>query len=206
MEWALRIKVFRQHMGYKQTVAAEILGVSQATLSKWESGVSKPTTAAKSIIFRTIARDDDNALVARHKFWIDRSNERHVLYNLRSGKALAISPASRRALGVRASEGQDLFIQEIVHESQQIIRERTEALVATWDKDVLGVSMIAMMYDAPRHRVILGQHNVTPLFVGSTIYTHAYLTPAELPDPSAAPAAGYTIHTIYGDELVTSGW
>jgi transcriptional regulator with XRE-family HTH domain len=203
MEWALRIKAFRRHLGYKQTAAAEALGISQATLSKWEAGLFQPTAAAKSFIYKALTQDDDNAIVARSKFWINRSQDRHVLYNVSSGQIIAMSPASLCAQGIHNADKKDLFIRGSVHESQQITRESMEAILLTWDKDILRISTTAKMYDAQRNRLVIGQHDVMPLFVGSTVYVHACLSPAEgLNDPTI-PRNSYTIHTIYGDELTS---
>lgn len=42
MEWAASIRRLRQSNGWKQAVLAELLGVDQATVSRWERGLQTP--------------------------------------------------------------------------------------------------------------------------------------------------------------------
>ncbi|MEL7029125.1 MAG: helix-turn-helix domain-containing protein [Pseudomonadota bacterium] len=45
INWSVLVKDFRRLNGLKQEAAAELLGVRQATLSRWESGIAAPTIA-----------------------------------------------------------------------------------------------------------------------------------------------------------------
>ncbi len=204
MEWALRIKAFRRVMGYKQSAAAEVLGVSQATLSKWEAGIYEPTLAAKSFIFKKLSKDNHDAVLARTKYWIDRSEDRHALYNLETGQVIALSPRSRNALGLVSTDRGELFIASIVHESMQHNRENMEVLLSQWDKDVLSISGTAVMYDATQGRIIVGRHHIIPVFVETTLYAHVHLSPGAGIDNSDHQEDCYSVQTIYGDEIVTS--
>lgn len=56
IDWTVLIHQFRQQEGLKQEAAAQILGVSQATLSRWESGRSTPTVGVQNRLLKKLRR------------------------------------------------------------------------------------------------------------------------------------------------------
>jgi transcriptional regulator with XRE-family HTH domain len=52
VDWPSLIAEFRRARGLKQDAVAHDLGVSQATVSRWESGASTPCTAMQNKLFR----------------------------------------------------------------------------------------------------------------------------------------------------------
>lgn len=50
MNWAILIREIRRARGLKQEAAADLFGVRQATLSRWESGTATPTVAMQARI------------------------------------------------------------------------------------------------------------------------------------------------------------
>ncbi len=58
MKWALLIHEIRRARGLKQEAAAEIFGVSQATLSRWEKGAVEPTIGMRHRILKIMQEID----------------------------------------------------------------------------------------------------------------------------------------------------
>ncbi|MGD2132674.1 MAG: helix-turn-helix transcriptional regulator [Maricaulaceae bacterium] len=55
-DWPTLLREFRASNGLKQAAAADHLGVSQATISRWERGEIEPTTAIRNRIFKALRR------------------------------------------------------------------------------------------------------------------------------------------------------
>ncbi len=59
MHWGDLIRQLRRTCGLKQAVAAELFGVTQPTLSRWETGRSIPSLAFQSRILRVVRREQE---------------------------------------------------------------------------------------------------------------------------------------------------
>lgn len=57
MEYKEAIKELRQRMLVSQTELAEILGVSFATVNRWERGLHQPTFAAKRKLVKLFSKN-----------------------------------------------------------------------------------------------------------------------------------------------------
>lgn len=57
MEWAGRIVRLRAARGWKQAAVAEMLGVDQATISRWERGLQSPDVTARRKLSRLFLRE-----------------------------------------------------------------------------------------------------------------------------------------------------
>ena len=57
LDWPTLLREFRNLNGLKQAAAAERLGVSQATISRWERGAIEPTTAMRNRLFQALRHD-----------------------------------------------------------------------------------------------------------------------------------------------------
>jgi transcriptional regulator with XRE-family HTH domain len=56
IDWASLLLDYRKTRGLKQAAAAEDFGVSQATVSRWESGASEPAIATRNRLLRFARR------------------------------------------------------------------------------------------------------------------------------------------------------
>lgn len=61
MDWAGRIVRLRAARGWKQAAVAEMLGVDQATVSRWERGLQSPDVAARRRLSRLFLREHPEA-------------------------------------------------------------------------------------------------------------------------------------------------
>jgi ankyrin repeat protein/DNA-binding XRE family transcriptional regulator len=59
MHWGDLIRELRRTCGLKQEVAAELFGVTQPTLSRWETGKSTPSVAIQARILGVVRREQD---------------------------------------------------------------------------------------------------------------------------------------------------
>lgn len=98
------LRVWRSLRRVKQAHAAELLGVSQATVSRWESGAQTPSEAQAARLRALMAARLDGAadraladLVARC------ADEAHLVCDL-THRLLAVSPARARCWGVPAGD------------------------------------------------------------------------------------------------------
>jgi transcriptional regulator with XRE-family HTH domain len=57
IDWPVLLREFRSSRGLKQEAAAEYFGVSQASISRWECGASRPTTAMCNRLLTELRRD-----------------------------------------------------------------------------------------------------------------------------------------------------
>ncbi|MGE0426045.1 MAG: helix-turn-helix transcriptional regulator [Reyranellaceae bacterium] len=98
------LRVWRAMRRMKQGHAAELLGVSQATVSRWESGRQTPTHSERDAL-RTLmaARLDGAADLALGRLVRGSSREVHLICDL-THRLLAASPARERRWKVAASE------------------------------------------------------------------------------------------------------
>jgi transcriptional regulator with XRE-family HTH domain len=97
------LRRFRRLQGIKQSHLAEMLGVSQGSVSRWESGVHEPDDAAQERISSLIAARADNRGDAALKRLILSSPLRVHLVCDATHRLLAVSPG--RALAWRADAG-----------------------------------------------------------------------------------------------------
>jgi transcriptional regulator with XRE-family HTH domain len=98
------LRVWRALRRMKQDHAAELLGVSQATVSRWESGRQAPTPPELQAL-RTLmaARLDGAADRALSRLVRGTSREAHLICDL-THRLLAASPGRERRWKVSASE------------------------------------------------------------------------------------------------------
>lgn len=57
IDWPDLLRDYRRRRGLKQEAAALDLGISQATLSRWENGVTAPTNAACNRVLKSLRRE-----------------------------------------------------------------------------------------------------------------------------------------------------
>jgi transcriptional regulator with XRE-family HTH domain len=57
IDWPGLLREFRRARGFKQEAAAAHFGVSQASISRWESGAALPTVAMRNRLFTELRRD-----------------------------------------------------------------------------------------------------------------------------------------------------
>jgi transcriptional regulator with XRE-family HTH domain len=57
IDWPALLREFRKVRGLKQEAAAELLGVSQPTVSRWERGLVAPTAALRNRLFKALRRE-----------------------------------------------------------------------------------------------------------------------------------------------------
>jgi transcriptional regulator with XRE-family HTH domain len=67
-EWALQIARFRRAHGLKQTAAAELLNVDQATISRWEKGRSLPDLKTQRRLRDIISQTTHEEALLKH--WV----------------------------------------------------------------------------------------------------------------------------------------
>jgi transcriptional regulator with XRE-family HTH domain len=98
------LRVWRALRRMKQDHAAELLGVSQATVSRWESGHQKPTLPERDALRALMAaRLDGAADQALGRLVRGAAREVHLICDL-THRLLAASPARERCWTVSASE------------------------------------------------------------------------------------------------------
>lgn len=77
MEWRSQLRNLRNYHGLKQTVIAELLNVTQATVSRWESGRQVPDLSAKKrirdLLHRFSTRLEANVRALLSSTIVDRS-------------------------------------------------------------------------------------------------------------------------------------
>lgn len=124
------LRRFRRLQGIKQGHLAEMLGVSQGSVSRWESGVHEPDDAAQERISALIAASADNRGDAALKRLILSSPLRVHLVCDATHRLLAVSPG--RALAWRADVGAYLGTSLWRHASVQIIEAEGKLAAGGW--------------------------------------------------------------------------
>lgn len=96
--FGLRLKRLRRAKNIKQSALADLLGVDQATVFRWESGAHVPPGAAQHMAFDTLGtvRSDDSAL----KRLVEHSADCVHLVDEGSRVCLAYSPRRARDWGI----------------------------------------------------------------------------------------------------------
>lgn len=97
MAWGERIRRFRGLQRLTQEGLAELLGVDQATVSRWERGRQEPPLYVRRSVDKVLSSEFDRDLVAMH-----RVNTAPVLLALftRAGRFLALSRQGRELTGL----------------------------------------------------------------------------------------------------------
>ncbi|ACP27418.1 putative transcriptional regulator, XRE family [Sinorhizobium fredii NGR234] len=101
------LKRLRLLRGIKQSHVAELLGVTQATVSRWETGVLIPAEDQQAALEHLFAREDSTADAAIKRL-VETSTARVHLICDHSHRLLAASPA-RRAEWRRDMLGTPMF-------------------------------------------------------------------------------------------------
>jgi DNA-binding XRE family transcriptional regulator len=57
IDWARLLAEYRKSAGVKQQALARDLGVSQATISRWENGAARPSIAVQNLLLRMLRRE-----------------------------------------------------------------------------------------------------------------------------------------------------
>jgi transcriptional regulator with XRE-family HTH domain len=91
------LRRFRRLHGIKQGHAAEMLGVSQGSVSRWESGTHQPDTASRAGIIAMISARADGAGDATLKMLVSTSSLSVHLVCDATHQLLAASPARAAA-------------------------------------------------------------------------------------------------------------
>lgn len=98
------LRAWRALRRVKQTHAAELLGVSQATLSRWEGGRLAPDAAEQAALRRLMAARLDGAAERELARLVrNAATAVHLVCDL-THRLLALSPARERELRVPAAE------------------------------------------------------------------------------------------------------
>lgn len=98
------LKTWRLLRRIKQSHAAELIGVSQATISRWESGIQEPTGAPAGRLAALMeTRLDSAADRALAELIMHSRREIHLVCDT-THKLLAASPARERRWQVKAAE------------------------------------------------------------------------------------------------------
>jgi transcriptional regulator with XRE-family HTH domain len=98
------LRTWRTHRRVKQGHAAELLGVAQSTISRWENGLQAPTPDEQSCIRRLMRARLDSAADRELARMVRQSMAAvHLVCDL-THDLLAISPARERFWSVPASE------------------------------------------------------------------------------------------------------
>jgi transcriptional regulator with XRE-family HTH domain len=57
IDWAALLLEYRKNRGLKQAAVAKDFSVSQATISRWESGAAMPTSTVRRLLFKAARRE-----------------------------------------------------------------------------------------------------------------------------------------------------
>lgn len=166
-----RLRRLRRALGVKQAALAEMAGVDQATVSRWESGAIRPGDETQRAILRQLGaqRAEDAAL----KRLVEGAAGAVHLVDEASHACLAVSPgrAAEWRVGQRSLLGVSLW-----QYATDEIRMAEAHLAATgwWETHV----------PAPHHfRTSAAQHDGFRILAGSITWERLYLsdgTPARL--------------------------
>ncbi len=160
MDWADRIVRLRAARGWKQAALAELMGVDQATVSRWERGLQSPDVASRRRLARLYQREhppgDRVALLAveasPHPFLAFGGDLAVVAASPSAGDFFGIGLAELRAGGVGRIFSDDL--------AEALARAETAGI---WVGAVAAVSFVARV--ARRGEEFPARFLWTPLFL-----------------------------------------
>jgi transcriptional regulator with XRE-family HTH domain len=97
-----RLRRLRRLRGLKQEVVAEIAGVAQTTVSRWESGDVQPDAAVAAALLRTLAQPHERYADAPLRRLVERACDPVHLVADDDHRLLAASPSRLRQWGSNA--------------------------------------------------------------------------------------------------------
>jgi transcriptional regulator with XRE-family HTH domain len=99
MNWGNELRAFRTRNNLKQAAAADLLGVSQAYISRLEGGVQQPSADVEARLRAVLSAPEHRPVFDSFKAVVDYSPHVMFLLSLRDG-ALWVEAASRSALAL----------------------------------------------------------------------------------------------------------
>lgn len=101
MPWSETIKSVRVRLGMKQNTLSDFLDSDQATISRWERGMSTPTIAMQRTILKKIDRiDPDHSTMGRLRNQVVTSSKAVMLTSPGEFVTCVASPKARHCLGL----------------------------------------------------------------------------------------------------------
>ncbi|QGH74812.1 helix-turn-helix protein [Bacteriophage DSS3_MAL1] len=101
MDWGTSIKALRLRQGLKQAALADMLGLDQATVSRWERGASTPTIAVQKQVRRKIEEISGDAPILQDLFErVVSSPFKVILTDVASFKTVAASGPALEYFGL----------------------------------------------------------------------------------------------------------
>lgn len=102
MDWSTTVKAARIRHGLKQSALADYLGTDQATISRWERGVTEPTVAMKKHISRIMEQlHPDGRTVDRVRHSILQAQDALILTFPGNFATSLASPSARAAMSIK---------------------------------------------------------------------------------------------------------
>lgn len=118
-----RLKTWRRMHGIKQTALAEMLGVSQTTVSYWENGQDLPSASNFKRLRQIIAHATSDE-IGIERLFVERQSGLRALIEYDGARLIAASRGFR-ALWPRTSEFQGTFMADfLVNEGHRIVLDK----------------------------------------------------------------------------------
>lgn len=164
MQWAAGIRRLRQSNGWKQTTLAEMIGVDQATVSRWERGLQTPELSVRKCLVELMRRRVPE-LDRLQMLSVEASPNLAVAFD-RDFRVIAVSEAAAALFGTTPS----VLVGEVlpVRRSPDLswARDRAEEC-GLWRGEVAVMRFVACLADAADGVARHAQVAWTPVFVGS---------------------------------------
>ncbi|MCH8489119.1 MAG: helix-turn-helix domain-containing protein [Oceanicaulis sp.] len=100
MNWSNELRAFRTRNNLKQAAAADLIGVSQAYISRLEGGVQRPSADVEARLHALLAAPEHRPVFDSFKAVVQYSPHLMFLLSLRDG-ALWVEAASRSSIALR---------------------------------------------------------------------------------------------------------
>lgn len=129
MDWGKQLRTFRERANLKQEAAARLLGVSQASVSRLESGLSQPSDELRERLAQLLARPEHRPVLAYYKAIVDCSPHYQFLIGVRNGQAtLEARSPSMNTLGEPFSRRRvgDVIDEDLGENAVERLAELTE--------------------------------------------------------------------------------
>lgn len=137
MDWGTTVKALRLRQGLKQAALAEMLGLDQATVSRWERGASTPTVAVQRQVRRKLEEISGDVPVLQDVFErVVSSPYRVLISDVGSFKTVAASDSALEYFGLGDSypdydweqhspTSQQKFVYDVLVKQQKMFSDPT---------------------------------------------------------------------------------